>query len=185
MPIPVVWAGPAEHPALCPGPLAAVRDNEVVARLLHENTLEPASSRFMRKEVFSVGLTSIDNQCGTKDGASVDRCDNLSDDEIMRRSKAQAERRPGRKAEGAYYATAGGIRRLRLPGQPDAQIFRVYDDARLVEDEFGPINCEHAVVRGDDALSRPQQSGALALIISLFIPERPSQDTQLDLPLAR
>lgn len=180
----MAWVGSAETPALCPGPLDAVRDEESIARLLHENNLEPASSRFMRKEVFAVGLPEIDNNCGTKDGASVDRCDYLGDDEIMRRSQAQAERRPSREAKGAYYATAGAVRGLRLPGRPDARIFRIYDDARLAEDEFGPINHEHAVVRGDETLSRPQQSGALALIISVFAPlrhERPNE--QMDLPL--
>lgn len=180
----MTWFGRAEDPALCPGPMGAVQDAEVLARLLHETNVEPPSNRFLRKEVFSVGLNEPSHGCGVKDGASVDRCDGLSDEEIMRRSVAQAERKPGRSARGAHYALAEAVRSLRLPGLPDRRLFRVYDDARLSADDDGPENLEHAVIRGDDTLTRPQQSGALGLIISIFKPTRRADDAgQLHLPL--
>lgn len=143
------WTSRQEADACCPGDHGAVDDAERLARLLHTRIIEPDYDPLRRSDFFPPRGRPASNECGNSDGCSVIRADCFSDQEIRELAKLQAERRENRSQKGALVANAGELRSIRLPNN-DNQLVYVYDDP-LVDQAM------HAVIRGDDQLTRPDQ----------------------------
>ena len=105
---------------------------------------------FKRSELFPPGKGGFSNECGDADGSSVVRCASLTDADIREKAAAQARKRPGREQRGALVANVDHLRSIKLPEKPDEQVVFVYDDP-LVSEHL------HAVIRGCEALGRPDQ----------------------------
>lgn len=150
----------------CPGGgQGCVLDHETVARLLHSMVVDPAHEPFSRSELFPPRKQEkISNKVGRLTGVSVVRSDTLTVDEVRERSLAQANRRPGRSAEGAYVADVDALRRLKIDGielNDDNQLFVVYDDPLLDE----PL---HAVIRASGEIPRTDQDAVRNELKKLF-----------------
>ena len=142
------WVGRPEARACCPGPHGPVRDDEQVARLLHDKIDQPEKARFQRDgQLFPPRKRTHSNQCAKQDGASVVRCSELTEDEIRAKAAAQARRQPDRISRGAVVARVAALRAIRLEDAPDRQVVFVYDDP------INPGEPLHAVIRVDDSLA--------------------------------
>lgn len=140
------WTGSPDEEQCCPSELGAVRSDETLARLTHIRTKEPLGyNPFSRRDLFTADQTP-NNECGHKDGCSVDRRDTLSDDLIRKRSEDFAARGNNRVGDGAYLLKVETLRHHRLETMPDQQIFFVYDDPM-------PENVEHAVIRATNEVA--------------------------------
>jgi hypothetical protein len=140
------WTSWPEGDARCPGDHGPVDSGEAVARLLHSK-LDP----FRRSEIFRKLSDSFSNECGKSDGMSIVRSNTLSDDDLRERSQKQAALKPQRTAEGALVAKVGALRDIEVDGRPGEQVVFIYDDPLPSE----PL---HAVLRGEEALDRPEQT---------------------------
>ena len=133
------WTEHDEGEQRCAASSGPVASNEVVARLLHSKIFNPRMQWFRVDELFWPDSKAYSKECGVSDGCSVDRCADLSEDEIRQRANGQAERVEGRFSKGAARASVRAIRDIQVPAIGAA--FCVYDD---------PIagNAEHSVIRG-------------------------------------
>ena len=147
--------------ARCPGPLGAVAAGEVVAKLLHTGNVDPKTKAFRQDDLFPP--TDFSNQCGQSTGSSVDRCGDLSDDQVLERSVQFAARRtktPPPIACGARVADVDALRTISIP-EHEGQLVFVYDDP--LED-----NERHAIIRGRAGLPRPDRSRLRDEIVDRF-----------------
>lgn len=156
------WAGRPDNQPCCGEEPGAVGDGEPIARLLHSVIEEPAGEPFARRHFLPPKPGVCCNDCGNADGVSVCRSETLTDDEIRARANALASLKPGRVGRGALVAYATDLRAVRHPDLPDEQQVFVYDDP-MVDDEL------HAVIRMNDALSRPKQDEVRVRIRAAFI----------------
>jgi hypothetical protein len=145
------WTSWPEGDARCPGDHGPVGSAEAVARLLHSKLLQSTGGPFRRSEIFRKPSGSFSNECGKSDGMSVVRSNTLSDDDLRERSQKQAALRPQRTAEGALVAKVAALREIEVDGRPGEQVVFIYDDPLPSE----PL---HAVLRGGEALDRPEQT---------------------------
>lgn len=153
------WTNLAENSARCGGALGAVRPQEEVARHLHSKIDEPRQKAFKREELF--GLSGqISNECGQSTGISVDRCSNLSDQQIDQRCITFAAQRPGRQSKGSMIAQVAALRSVVIPNVSGQVVF-VYDDPDLT-------NAEHAIVRARQGLSKAQMGFVRDEVIEAF-----------------
>ena len=142
----MTWTSHSEADIRCKNPPGPVRAGELVARLLHTRNSDPHQDTFLSKDFFPPRGGAISNVCGASSGFSVDRCDQLSDDDLRARAKAfAASRNNGRVSKGAIVASVDDLRGIRVTGSPDEQVVFVYDDPKY-DDPKDP-NEEHAVVR--------------------------------------
>lgn len=90
---------------------------------------------------------------------SVDRCNNLSDDQLVHRSEIHAQRGNNRIGNGAFVAGAGEIRAL--TDSAGNRAFRIYDD---------PLegNHEHCVIRGCSEVAEEERSFVMIDLEELF-----------------
>lgn len=144
------WTSRPDDEACCEGEHGPVQPVEDLARLLHTRIVEPDYDPLRRSELFPDPKKGFSNTCGNADGASVTRCSSLSDEEIRQRSRVQAARRPNREQRGALLGRAGELRAIEMPDCPNQQLVFIYDDPNASE----PL---HAVMRGKETLTRPDQ----------------------------
>lgn len=144
------WSARPDDVPCCPGPDGAVAMQERLARLLHTRNIEPDFDPLRRSEFFPKTGKPFSNTCGYADGCSVVRCNGLTENDVRQRCQAQADKQPGRVQEGALVATAHDLRSIRLEDRPDEQVVFIYDDPTDSEPK-------HAIIRGKETLSRPDQ----------------------------
>jgi hypothetical protein len=134
------WTGSSDEEQCCPSTLGAVGSGETLARLTLIRTKEPFGYTWLKRQDLFPADETPSNECGTKDGCSVDRRDTLPDEIILKRSEDFAANGKNRKGDGAYLAAVKTLRNHRLETMPDQQVLFVYDDPM-------PENEEHAVIR--------------------------------------
>ena len=140
------WTRSSDDEQCCPSGLGAVESVETIARLTLIRTKEPLGyNPFNRRDLFSADDTP-NNDCGNKDGCSVDRRDTLSDYIILKRSDDFAARGNNRVGNGAYLVKVETLRHHRLETMPNQQVLFVYDDPM-------PENAEHAVIRATNEVA--------------------------------
>ena len=166
MPDKVSWTSRADGACYCDGPLGAVLNGEQVARILILQDPPQGYNPFSRKEFFPPTDRLASNVCGDADGCSVDRCSDLTKEELIERSARRAATANARAAArqktsitrlpgGAVIATVGVLREVRAASQPNQQAIFVYDDP-LAD------NGEHAVIRA--SVEVPEEEVALLLL---------------------
>ena len=117
-----------------------------MARLLTNKNSIPEDMIFKRDQI-TCPKTAYSDACGVSDGLSIDRCTDLTHQQIKLRAKTYAEASSGRTSRGALVACVQSIRNIRLAGI-NGPVVRVYDDG---SDE----NPRHAVLRATGDVSRP------------------------------
>lgn len=134
------WTGSSDEEQCCPSALGAVGSGETLARRTLKRTAEPLNYAWFKLEDFIPKKDSFSNDCGTKDGLSVDRRDTLTNEQICERSDQFANVGKNRIGDGAYLIKVETVRKARKYDAPNQQVLFVYDDPMLG-------NQEHAVIR--------------------------------------
>lgn len=114
--------------------------------MLHATNAPPEYEPFKRADFIPPKKGDVSDTCGASHGCSITRLIDKADEEVCERAQRQAERVPGRLAEGAFIAKAVDVRAIRAPGTSDQAVF-VYDDPNA--DDRG-----HAVLRASTAISK-------------------------------
>ena len=135
------WTGSPDEEQCCPSALGAVGSDEMLARLTLIRTKEPFGYTWLKRQDLFPAHEAPNNDCGNKDGCSVDRRDTLSDDVLLKRSEDFAANGKNRIGDGAYLVKVETLRRHRLGTMPDRQVLFIYDDPMPKQNE------EHAVIR--------------------------------------
>jgi hypothetical protein len=134
------WTGSSDEEQCCPSALGAVGSGETLARRTLKRTSAPLTYAWFKREDFIPKNDGFSNDCGTKDGLSVDRRDTLTDEQIYQRSNEFARIGKNRVGDGAYLIKVETVRNVRKYNTPNQQVLFVYDDP-MIE------NLEHAVIR--------------------------------------
>ncbi len=140
------WTGSPDDEQCCPSALGAVGSDETLARMTLARTKEPFGHNWLRRQDLFPSDEPPNNECGKKEGCSVDRRDTLSDDVILKRSDDHAAKRDNRIGDGAYLVRVETLRHHRLETVPNQQVLFVYDDPM-------PENAEHAVIRATNEVA--------------------------------
>lgn len=151
-----MWIEQSDLEPKCPGPMGPVHGDENVVRHIHTGNSNPFKAAFQKAELFRPDNEAYSNACGASHGASVDRVAGLTDNELRKRSEAQAGER--HTSRGCMIANVAELRGIKIP-DTDGQIVRVYDDARL-------DNSQHAVIRC--SASRPDRNRLRDAIVKAF-----------------
>ena len=154
------WTDRSDMEPCCGDQPGAVGDAESLARLLHSGISVPEKSRIKRQELWPIDKKkSYSDACGSSDGASVNRCSQMRDDEVRRRAKDHAEQRR-QTSEGAIVAQASALRDITHSGAKGRVVF-IYDDPRY-DDET------HAVIRASDSVPRTDQDRVRDAVLFCF-----------------
>ena len=154
------WTDRSDMEPCCGDSPGAVGDAEKLARLLHSGISVPERSRIKRQELWPTDKKkSYSDTCGSSDGASVNRCSQMRDDEVRRWAKDYAEKRR-HTSEGAIVAQASALRQITYPGEKGRVVF-IYDDPRC-DDET------HAVIRASDTVPRTDQDRVRDAVLFCF-----------------
>lgn len=152
-----MWISRRDDEQCCPGDLGVVRPEERVARLRIRRLVHPDWIAFPRKEIF--GLLPQSNECGRSSGLSVQRCDDLTPEELRKRSQIHAEQRANRIGDGAQIASVTSLRAIGSD-RYQRKIVYVYDDANEVP--------EHAVIRACDQIAPEEQASIMIELSETF-----------------
>lgn len=127
-------------------PAGPVNDHENVAKLLDENTWKDGGmtdAAFQTKYMFPPASGVIENTPGQRDGESLIRSGDLSDEVLLSRSADQAMK-GNRAGQGVTFASVRRTRDITSHDDPNVRLFRIYEDPT----EELP---QHAVIRFDAA----------------------------------
>lgn len=157
------WSDRPDDAGVCRGVLGAVANSETVARLFVAQVPYQGYQWFVRRDLLpSPNGLPESNVCGESDGLSVDRATGLSDEDLVARSTAHAERQNASRRErgkpanqlagGARIASVATLRAVRRQGGMGEQVIFVYDDPKS-------DNAEHAVVRMLETVPEEEVAG--------------------------
>ena len=159
------WTDRADSDQCCPGPLGEVGSAESVARLTLIRTAQPLNfTAFNQRDLYPPTNQECVDACGTEEGQhglSVARATNLTAEDLVARSDAQAARRPNRVGDGAFVALAADVRAIRSGDFPNDQVFMIYDDPI-------PSDPLHAVIRASEHVPLEERPTILGELQELF-----------------
>lgn len=158
----MAWITRPDSEQRCPGDQGGVSDDEVVVR----NATSSIADRlpFSRSDLVPPEARKgpTDNGCGSSHGGSVTRQGERTHPELLDAAEAYAKEKAGRTSLGVQIAAVLDLRHLSVVEQAGVQVVFVYDDPR----DDDP---QHAVVRIDETLTRPQQGDLITDLKDVFV----------------